>query len=207
MKRRLGTMIVLLSVLGGCGWLPSSEPTQSWTLEPVPAVTGQPVRVDGVRVLTPQVPDLLAGRFILVVPEGQPPGVYAGARWSSAIPRLWRDHLLSALQRDSRFSRISGDEVRLAADKLLVSRLDAFQVEYQQGEPQVVIRGYLQLVDAESRRVLAERSVDLRRQADSGELPDVVAAFSRLSADMVDQIRAWLLETAAGNTATGEPSA
>lgn len=194
---------LLVFVLGGCSWLPSAEPVQSWTLEPVPGVAGQTVQIDGLRVLRPQVPDLLNGRHMLVVPEGQPPSVYAGARWSSAIPELWRDQLISALQRDSRFSRISGDEVRLAADKLLVSRLDAFQVEYRQGRPQVVIRGHLQLVKAENRRILAETSFDLSRDASSTELSAVVATFSSLSAEMANEIRDWLLNTEAGS-ATGQ---
>lgn len=196
MKHVMFTTLLAL-VLGGCSWLPSSEPVQSWTLEPVPGVAGQTVQVDGLRVLRPQVPDLLSGRHMLVVPEGQPPSVYAGARWSSAIPELWRDQLISALQRDSRFSRISGDEVRLAADKLLVSRLDAFQVEYRQGRPQVVIRGHLQLVKTENRRILAETSFDLSQDASSTELSAVVATFSSLSAEMANEIRDWLLKTEA----------
>ena len=185
---------LLTLVLNGCSLLPPNKPTQVWMLEPVPAVTGHPVQLDGLRVLKPQVPGLLQGRHILVVPEGQPPGVYAGVRWSSAIPVLWRDQLISALQRDSRFSRISSDEIPLEADLMLVSRLDAFQTEYRQGEPVVVIKGHLQLVEASSRRILSEHELDLSRQADHPEVDGIVAAFSALSAEMADEIRQWLLD-------------
>lgn len=184
---------LLILVLSGCSLLPSPEPAQVWTLEPVPAVTGEPLQVEGLRVLKPQTSALMRGRHMLVVPEGKPPEVYAGVRWSSAIPELWRNQLISALQRDSRFSRISSDEVRLAAERVLVSRLDAFQTEYRQGEPVVVIRGHLQLVEASSRRILAEYTLDLSRKADHAEVAGIVAAFSALSAEMVDEIREWLL--------------
>jgi cholesterol transport system auxiliary component len=196
MKHLLFTGLLAMGV-AGCSWLPSAEPMQSWTLEPAPAVAGQSVQVESLRVLRPQTPDLLNGRHMLVVPQGKPPSVYAGARWSSAIPELWRDQLISALQRDSRFSQISGDEVRLAADRVLVSRLDAFQTEYHQGVPTVVIRGHLQLVEANGRTILAETSLDLSRPADSSELVDVVDAFSSLSAEMADVIKQWLLKETA----------
>lgn len=193
MKNTLVSSLLIL-VLSGCSLLPPARPAQVWTLEPVPAVTGEPLQMDGLRVLKPQTSALLSGRHMLVVPEGQPPGVYAGMRWSSTIPELWRNQLISALQRDSRFSRISSDEIRLAADRVLVSRLDAFQTEYRQGEPVVVIRGHLQLVEADSRRILAERTLDLSRKADHAEVAEIVAAFSALSAEMIDEIKAWLLD-------------
>jgi cholesterol transport system auxiliary component len=196
MKHLLLTGLMVL-VLAGCSWLPSAKPVQSWMLQPVPAVTGTGVQFKNLRVLRPQTADLLNGRHMLVLPEGLPLSVYAGARWSSAIPELWRDQLVSALQRDSRFSRVSGDEVRLAADRVLVTRLDAFQTEYRAGVPYVVIRGHLQLVEANGRQILAETPLDLSRVADSGEVADVVAAFSELSAEMADIIKRWLLSLTA----------
>jgi ABC-type uncharacterized transport system auxiliary subunit len=60
-----------------------------------------------------------------------------------------------------------------------------------------VIRGHLQLVEANGRAILAETSLDLSRPADSSELADVVDAFSSLSAEMADVIKQWLLKETA----------
>jgi len=186
-------MVAALTTLSGCSLLPASDPVQTWQLAPVPAVNDQATVMSDLRVLRPQTQDLLNGRHMLVVPEAEPVSVYAGARWSSAIPGLWRDQLVDALQRDSRFSRISSDEVRVAAQYELISRLDAFQTEYRDGEAQAVMRGYLQLVDSSSRAVLAERAFDLREPAVGGELSKVVPAFSALMARMSIEVRDWLL--------------
>ncbi|MBR9828933.1 MAG: hypothetical protein GYB41_09855 [Oceanospirillales bacterium] len=195
--------LVLLSLLAltttACSLLPASDPVQSWTPAPAPVTTDTAVQLSDLRVLRPQAQDLLNGNHMLVVPQGRPVSVYKNARWSAPIPNLWRDHLVDALQRDSRFARISSDEIRVAARYELVSRLDRFQTEYPEGQPVVVIRGYLQLVDASSRAIIAERALELSRPADSAEVSAVVEAFSVLMAQSAEEVRDWLL--AAGTQA------
>lgn len=190
---------VVLATLSGCSLLPAPDPVQTWQLQPAPAVNDRAVVMSDLRILRPQAQDLLNGRHMLVVPDNEPVSVYADARWSTAIPNLWRDQLVDVLQRDSRFSRISSDEVRVAARYELVSRLDAFQTEYREGQAQAVMRGYLQLVDNASRAVLAERAFDLREPAAGDELSKVVPAFSALMARMSIEVRDWLLTVDAGH--------
>ncbi|WP_343805929.1 ABC-type transport auxiliary lipoprotein family protein [Marinobacterium maritimum] len=197
MLRRAGKVTLVLGLglaLSACSLLPAAKPVQSWTLTPDLTTTGKAVQVTDLRVLRPQTQDLLSGSYLLVVPEGQPVSVYKGARWSASIPNLWRDYLVTALQQDSRFARISSDEVRVAARHELVSRLDAFQSEYRNGQPVVVMRGYLQLVDADSRAILAERALELSQPAKGKEVAEVVEAFSELMATSTREIENWLLD-------------
>ncbi len=190
-------LLGMAGLLSACSLLPAAKPVQSWTLTPFtsnaasPAPTTEPM--SDLRVLRPQTQDLLSGSYLLVVPEGHPVSVYKGARWSASIPNLWRDYLVAALQHDHRFTRISSDEVRVAARYELVSRLDAFQSEYREGKPVVVMRAYLQLVDADSRSILAERALDLSQAAESEEVAAVVEAFSALMAESTAEIQSWLL--------------
>lgn len=182
-------------LLGACTLLPATEPVQNWTLTPTgtEGASGA-VQMSGLRVLRPQTQDLLGGSHMLVIPgEGQPVSVYKGARWSANTPTLWRDYLVAALQRDSRFSRVSSDEPRIAADYELVSRLDAFQSEYRDGQPVAVMRAYLQLVDSDSRAIIAERPLELAHAATGKETAAVAAAFSTLMSDATEQIIDWLL--------------
>ncbi len=197
MVRRTGHKILLLGMVGllsACSLLPAAKPVQSWTLTPAASDSEGEVQMADLRILRPQTQDLLSGSYLLVVPENLPVSVYKGARWSASIPNLWRDYLVSALQSDSRFARISSDEVRVAARYELVSRLDAFQSEYREGQPVVVMRGYLQLVDADSRAIIAERALDLAQPASGTEIAAVVAAFSELMATSTREIENWLLD-------------
>lgn len=159
MLRPTGKVVLLLALLlSSCTLLPAGKPVQSWTLTPAPTLARSEVEMTGLRILRPQVQDLLSGHFMLVRPEGEAFHVYPGVRWSAAIPLLWRDYLVAALQRDSRFAAVSSDANRVAARYELVSRLEAFQTEYRQGRPQVVVRGHLQLVRSDSRELIAERA-------------------------------------------------
>lgn len=182
--------------LGACSLLPAAKPVQSWTLAPAAAVTANTqteVQLSDLRILRPQTQDLLNGSYMLVVPENRPVSVYQGTRWGASIPMLWRDYLVRDLQQDSRFAHVSSDEVRLAARYELVSRLDAFQSEYRDGQPVAVIRGYLQLVEVDSRRILAERALEGTQPATGKEIDQVVDAFSALMANSSREIRDWLL--------------
>ena len=197
---KLGYCALLLGMtltLGACSLLPEAKPVQSWTLTPVAAHLDEgqsEVQLTDLRILRPQAQDLLSGNYLLVVPEGQPVSVYKDARWGATIPNLWRDYLVTALQQDSRFARISNDEVRVAAEYELISRLDAFQSEYHQGQPVAVMRGYLQLVDANSRAIIAERPLQLSEPATGEEVAAVVKAFENLMASTSEEIRNWLLQ-------------
>ncbi|TCK05652.1 ABC-type transport auxiliary lipoprotein family protein [Marinobacterium mangrovicola] len=189
----LGLCLVVISAMGGCSLLPESDPVQSWTLQPAAKQDLGPVELSDLRVLRPQAQDLLSGRYLLVVPEEQPVSVYKGNRWSANVPTLWRDYLVHALQSDSRFAHISSDSARIDARYELVSRLDAFQSEYRDGEPVAVMRGYLQLIDSDSRALIAERAIELDKPAAGTAVSAVVDAFSALMADAGEEIKTWLL--------------
>lgn len=183
--------------LSACALVPNAVPQQIYTLAPPPVPAAKTVaRVDGLRVLRPQADELLDGRQILVRPEGQSFRYYKGGQWSSAVPELWRNYLVDILRRDARFSRVSSDQVRLQAGYELVSRLQAFQTEYRAGGPVAVIDIYLQLVDAESGRIIAERRLNREQVAAAGDLEAVVEAYGVAAAQLAAGIADWLVAAA-----------
>lgn len=198
MLQRTGKLVLALGLgltLSACSLLPAAKPVQSWSLAPETKAEQGAVQMSDLRVLRPQAQDLLSGSYMLVVPENQPVSVYKGARWSANIPTLWRDYLVTALQHDGRFARVSSDEVRVAARYELVSRLEAFQSEYRGEQLVVVMRGYLQLVDADSRAIIAERALDVSRPVAGKDVAAVVEGFSELMAGASGDILDWLLES------------
>lgn len=185
----------LAGLLGACSLLPAPEPVQSWVPTAATVETTLPLQLSGLRVQRPQTSDLLGGSHMLVLPPDGAISVYRDARWGSAIPSLWRDYLVDALQRDSRFARVSSDAVQVSADYELVSRLNAFQSEYREGQPVAVMRAYLQLVDTRSRDIIAERALALSQPASGPQLAAVVDAFSNLMAKASEEVAQWLLES------------
>jgi cholesterol transport system auxiliary component len=191
MHRLLITLVAL--VLGACTVLPATDPVRVYQLLPAERpVRALPVYAGGLRVLRPQVDDLLNGSHILVLPEGEPVSLYKGARWSAPIPRLLRDYLVESLRQDGRFGGVSSDEVRLRAEHELVSRLSTFQTEYRHGQPVVVIRLHLQLVDTATRRILQERTLRLERPAASTDLEAVIRAYDQAAGQLATIVADWL---------------
>ncbi|MFC6671586.1 ABC-type transport auxiliary lipoprotein family protein [Marinobacterium aestuariivivens] len=205
MSLKLVSGLLAILLLGACTVLPGAGPVRVYSLAPPPApALAAPKRVDGLRVLRPQANDLLESRHMLVRPEGQPFSYYKNVRWSARVPQLWRDYLVEALRRDGRFSRVSSDEVRLQASYELVSRLNAFQTEYRDGKPVVTIGIYLQLVDSDSGRIVAERSLSREQPAAAAGLDAVIEAYDAAAGGIAAAIADWLAVAAAGRVRSAQ---
>ncbi|MBS3804367.1 MAG: membrane integrity-associated transporter subunit PqiC [Oleiphilaceae bacterium] len=191
-------LLIVLSI-AGCTLFPESKPLDVWTLEPATVSSeAAEARVQGLRVMRPRAGDLLNSNRMAVAPEGESISVYKGARWSDPVPRLLRDYLLDALQRDPRFSEVSGDDVQLAAKHELVSRLDAFHIDYRNGRPEAVVRMHVQLVAMPGRDIVAERLFSLEETSNSEDMNAIVMAFSGVLAQLYKEISKWILDSLAG---------
>ena len=119
-----------------------------------------------------------AGPRIAVVPAGNQISSYQGARWSDAAPTLLRDRLIEHF-RQSGPVKVSNEDSNLFAELELLSELRAFQSEYIDGQPQVLVRLDAQLASAPDQRILASRRFEIRQPSASPQLESVVAAFGR----------------------------
>ena len=117
---------------------------------------------------------------------------YHGARWSDRAPRLLRDRLLDAFRTDGRFAAVSSDDAQLRADLELTGDLRAFQSEYVQGGPVVVIRYDVQLVQGRSQKILATRRFDIRQPVNGKEVSQVVTAFGQATDELAAQMISWV---------------
>ena len=181
-----------LLLLQACTILPKAEPLDVYLLPsaaPVPASAAQAVPWS-LRITRPAAGVHLSGQRIVVVPEGSRVSVYKGAGWSDPAPVLLRNRLLDAFRSDGRVAALSTDDKQLQADFELDSELRAFQSEYRDGRPEVVVRLDARLVDTGSRRIVASRSFELGVAASDPAVPAVVQAFGvasdRLAAEVLD---------------------
>ena len=187
-------LIALSVLLGGCSILPKSEAPNIYLLPatPVLATAHQTVLPESLRIVTPQAARALDSSHIAVLPQNNLITSYEGARWSDRAPRLLRDRLLDAFRTDGRFAALSSDEAQLQADLELTGDLLAFQSEYVQGAPVVVIRYDAQLVQGRSQKIVATHRFDIRQPVTGKEVPQVVIAFGQATDQLAAQVITWV---------------
>lgn len=185
------TIALAAAAIAACTVLPGAAPQDIYRLPPA-SIEGAGAPIDvSLRVAAPQASDVLGSARIVVVPEGHRLSVYEGARWASPAPALWRDHLLDALRSDGRIARLSSATEGLQADVELGGTLLAFQAEYRDGIPEVVIRLDARLVEVAGKRIVASHRFQVREPAGGGELPAVVEAFGRANAALAREVIDW----------------
>lgn len=189
--------LLLCAALAGCTILPEREALDLYAL---PASTlgasesGDPV-AGGLRLARPDTSDALGSNRILVTTDGIGFQAYPGARWTAAVPLLWRDWLLDAFWRDGRFDGLSTSGDGLQAERELGGMLRALHVEHRDGQSEAVIRFDARLVDTGNRSIIATRRFEARQPASGTETIDGVRALGtaadRLAAELID----WAADT------------
>ncbi|UVE19450.1 ABC-type transport auxiliary lipoprotein family protein [Pseudomonas sp. LS44] len=181
------------TLLTSCSLLPQAETVQTYLLPhgAAQAPANRGAVPQSLSISRPQASLLLDSTRIAVVPQGSEISTYKGARWSNQTTALLRDRLLESFQNDGRFAAVSSDEQHVQADLSLVGNLMAFQSEYVNGKPQVVIRLDARLVRDATQRIIASRSFVIRQASQDAAVPAVVNAFGQASDQLAQQLIEW----------------
>lgn len=200
--RQYCAVIAFGMLLGGCSILPRSEAPNVYLLPATSAAATahHSVLQASLRIVTPQAARILDSTRIAVMPQDNIITAYEGARWSDPAPRLLRDRLVDAFRADGRFAAVSSDDAHLQANMELTGDLRAFQSEYVNGVPVVVIRYDAQLVRGRSQEIVATRRFDIREPVAGKEVPQVVKAFGQATDQLAAQVLSWV--TASTTTTT-----
>lgn len=188
----------LLSAVSACSVLPESETLRIFLLPtaPTPQQSSEPTLQHALRINTPQASRILSSQRIAVVPHGNEISAYGGARWSDAAPALLRDRLIEAFQRDGRMPSVSNEDVNLYADLSLHSDLRAFQSEYVNGKPVVLIVLDSRLVNRNNQHTLANRRFEVCQPSAGADVEQVVDAFGKASDRLSAEVLEWTLSHA-----------
>lgn len=187
---------VLLMSLSGCSILPKAEPVVFYRLPPVlPSqdTSTQPALAMVVRIKQPDSSGLLASNRIAVIPKDNQLSAYQGARWAVNVPVLFRDHIMDAWLQSGRIQHIISDSKPLAADRELAGSLRAFQSEYRQGKPMVVVHYDAQWIDPNTRTLLASRRFSVTEPAEHAEVSAVITAFGVAQAHLAKALLSWVI--------------
>ncbi|MER3546718.1 MAG: ABC transporter [Rhodanobacteraceae bacterium] len=165
--------------------LPHSAPAQNET--DVPQLPWQ-LRVD-----TPGANGLISGSDIVVMPQPDRITIYKGAHWSDNAPILLRERLIDAFLDTHRLPAVTSEDDSMRADFVLAGDLRAFQTEYRNGSPVVVVRFDAQLHRGGAREVLAARSFEVTAMPSGVAVPQVVQAFGQACDQLSAQVVQWTL--------------
>ncbi|HET9834912.1 MAG TPA: ABC-type transport auxiliary lipoprotein family protein [Rhodanobacteraceae bacterium] len=182
--------------LASCSILPPRETPDIYVLPQAaqaPSGNNGPQLNWQLRVNTPEATGMLSGDGIVVMPQPGKVALYEGAQWSDAAPVLLRERLVDAFLATHRLPVVTSEADSLSADFVLGGDLRAFQSEYRNGSPVVVIRFDAQLRRGGSRQVLAARSFEVTATPSGVAVPEVVQAFGQASDQLSAQVVEWTL--------------
>lgn len=195
-RRAAGRACVAASLLllAACSVLPRPEPVDTYRLPPAEWRKAEQAALPvSLRIARPVAGASLSGQRIVVVPEASRMSVYKGANWSEPAPVLVRERIIDAFRADGRITALSSDELRLQADYEIASDLLAFQSEYRDGGPEVVVRLDARLVRRDNRRIVASRQFEARHRPAAAEVPQVVESFGHASAKVAEEVVEWAM--------------
>lgn len=188
---------LLLALLTACSILPKAETPKVYTLPAAPGArpaAATPVTW-ALRIAAPNAPRALDNVRIAVVPDSNQITVYAGARWSDTSTNLFRDRLADAFRDSGRVPALSTDDSNLGADFELGGSLSAFQTEYANGNPEVVIRYDAVLAATRKHQIVGSRRFEVHEPVAGKDVPQVVEAFGRAMDKVSGEVVGWTLET------------
>ena len=196
MRPSRSLVAVAVALLAACSILPKSESPDVYMLPEAgtaPAPGATPVDWS-LRIETPQTTRNLDSSRIAVLPQPNVVTNYQGARWTDNAPIVLRNRLLDAFRSEGRINGLSSDDNSLQADLELGGDLRAFQTEYRDGKPEIVVRYEARLIVARNRRIYATRSFEIHQSVDGTAVPQVIAAFGRAGDALAAQLVPWTMQ-------------
>ncbi|NLV24678.1 MAG: hypothetical protein GXY54_07830 [Deltaproteobacteria bacterium] len=188
-------LVLAVALTGACSIIPEPRLQSIYRLPASTVAASSDRGIDvALRVCRPSAAGLLDGPRIVVVPESNQLSIYQDARWYSAAPLMWREHLLDSFRNDGRIRRLSSDGDGVQPDFELGGTLRAFQSEYRDGIPHVVISVDARLISNVSKRILAGERFTVVETVGGDQVPEVVAAFGRAADNLAKELIDWTLE-------------
>ncbi|TGN41736.1 ABC-type transport auxiliary lipoprotein family protein [Marinobacter confluentis] len=188
--------LFLITLVSGCTLLPERTARNAFML-PAPQVakSRNPAVPVTLRVLTPQAESPLDGTYILVSPREHIIQAYAGARWSNPTPVMVRDHWIEGLRQNGGLKAVVSESSEASSQLTLSSDLGRFRMHYPQGQAMVEIQLDAQLLESQSRRVLAVKRFQIELAIDDQPVESVIAGFGEASQALTEDMVSWLLST------------
>lgn len=195
---RRATLLGVVAALGGCGALSalSGAGTALDTFDLTPA-SGAPAGGRSSRTLVvarPEAPAAIATDRILVKPDPRSITYLPGARWSDEAPLVLQSLLIRSIAGTGRMGYVGQVENGPVAERVLLARIDAFQVEADAGRNLTArVEMALSLLSDADQSLIASRSFAGSAAAVSDTAPAVVAAFQAVVDRLLPEVADWVV--------------
>lgn len=185
----LGLSILSLSA---CSILPKAPAVNTYQLPP----SNVSVRVNSkplsLMVATPYANRYLNHQRLVVVKANHEVQSYAGMRWDDELPTVFRNRLIDDVRRSQAYRTVVNDKEAVLTDLVLRTDLLAYQLQFMQNQPFVVISVDANLFNAKDSSVIGSKRFSVNAPVNSAELNDVVPALAQLNDQVNTQIIQWL---------------
>ena len=130
---------------------------------------------------------------------------YADARWVERAPEMLQTLIITSMRNAGGTSAVARRSLSIDPDYRLRTELEAFEAVYPDGSdvPAAHIRIHAALLEQPSQRAVATREFAARSDAASPTVPDVIRAFNAAADDVLRDLVAWTLASAAAPAERG----
>lgn len=125
---------------------------------------------------------------------------YAGARWVERAPEMVQTLVVTSMRDAGGVAAVARRSLSLHPDFRLRTEIEAFEAVYPGGDgpPDARVRIHAVLLEQPSQRVVATGDFAATRTAASPAVPEVIRAFDAAVHEVLDDLVAWTVRSAAG---------
>ncbi|NEN76352.1 hypothetical protein F9B74_08480 [Pelistega sp. NLN82] len=179
-------------VLGACSILPSNPPTDAYRLPDSQVSVQFAPKPLGIVIPEPYANRFLNHQRLTVVLENNEVQAYSGVNWVDIAPKVFRDRLVDDFRRARAYQTVVKNDELINLDRLLQTDIQAYQIQYQQGKPYVVIDVNVALINRRQGNIIGASNFRQERELSSAQIETVMQAFGEVSDQVNTQILQWV---------------
>lgn len=182
--------------LGGCSTLGSlnaaAKPLDTYDLRPVSGSKTGRKSSQTLLISRPQAPAALAIDRILIKPDPASITYLPNGRWSDEVPAVVQSLLIRSISQTGRLSYVGQTEAGPVPDKVMLTRIDAFEiVALEGGTFEVHVDINLTIINDRDQRIVASRGFSKAFPVLNEDVKEVVAVFQKVMNDLLPSIANW----------------
>ncbi|MCZ4352472.1 ABC-type transport auxiliary lipoprotein family protein [Roseovarius aestuarii] len=192
---RRAALLGAVATLGGCSAVSSinsaASPLDTYDLTPARGATSGGRSGRTLLVPLPEAPAAIASDRIMVKPDAASITYLPDARWADNLPAVMQSLLVRSIAGTGRMGYVGPSEGGPVPDLALLTRIDVFQVEINEGATTASVDISLTVLRDRDQRVIKTRVFRNQATADSDAPVNVVAAFQAILDTLLPEMANW----------------
>lgn len=187
----------IAGLTAACSQLPIGKPPpQMYTLTPKSTYPADlPEAPWQLAIERPTAPAGLSSARIAVARQPLTLDYYSGVAWVDDAPNMVQRLMVESFENSRKIIGVGRDGVSFRSDFTLKVELREFQAEYFDGAeiPTINVRVNVKMVQMPQRTIMASQGFEIRRQAPSNKMSDIVLTFDAALGLVLRDVVVWTL--------------